>query len=121
MENIEIIKSNLFKNVKGKFDIITSNPPYIAEEDWDDLPPVIKNHEPKEALLAGEKGLKYYRKIIHEVEKYLAPDARVFLEIGANQREEVHNLIKKYNYEMIKITKDFNDKERVVTFGRIEK
>lgn len=121
MENVEIINSDLFENIEGKFDIIISNPPYIAEDEWENLPAEIRDHEPKDALLAGEKGLKFYRKIMHNVGDYLMPEARVFLEIGAEQGEEVAALIKKYNYELINITKDINDRERVVTFGRTEK
>ena len=114
MNNVKLIESDLLEKVDAIFDIITSNPPYIAEEDWDDLPLVIKDHEPKQALLAGERGLKYYKSILSKSRDYLKDDARVFLEIGAEQAEYVMQLADKHSFEVLGINKDFNDRDRVM-------
>ena len=114
LDNIKLIKSDMFENINNKFDIIISNPPYIEAENWTNLPPEIKEHEPKEALLAGEKGLEYYKLILEQAKNYLKLNSRIFLEIGAEQREDIINLVQNFEHEIIKITKDFNDRDRVV-------
>ena len=88
---INFIKSDMFDNVKGEFDIIVSNPPYIKTnviQDYD------LKYEPYLALDGGEDGLKFYRIIINEGYKYIKENGIIALEIGYDQKEDVINLVK---------------------------
>ncbi|HHI88106.1 MAG TPA: peptide chain release factor N(5)-glutamine methyltransferase [Candidatus Cloacimonetes bacterium] len=114
IENISLLHSNIFDKVTGTYDYIISNPPYISENEFMELPKEIKDHEPKEALFAKEDGLEFYHKILQNAEKYLKKDGRIFFEIGAYQKEELSNLAEQYNYKIIDIKKDYNDFNRVL-------
>ncbi|MBC8525721.1 MAG: peptide chain release factor N(5)-glutamine methyltransferase [Candidatus Cloacimonetes bacterium] len=116
-QNIKIKKSNLFENISGKFDIIISNPPYISENELNNLQDEVKYFEPKSALLGGKKGLKYYHKILQEAEKYLNEDGRLFFEISATQKNNLEKDIKAFNFKIIDIIKDYNDFYRVLALG----
>jgi release factor glutamine methyltransferase len=100
-------------------DIIVSNPPYIAEENWDSLPEEVKHYEPPHSLLAGKGGLDFIRRIVDSAHAFLKPCGRLFLEIGEGQRETVVDLLTaRQNYVDIKIRRDYNDTERVVSARR---
>ena len=59
---ITFIHSNIFENIKGKFDVIISNPPYIAYDE--EIEEIVKNNEPHLALYADDNGLYFYKEII---------------------------------------------------------
>lgn len=91
-DRVHIIAGDLFLPLKQDlafFHIIVSNPPYIAEEDWDDLTPEVKEYEPKAALDGGPKGERVLRHIIHEASDYLLPGGFLLLELGYNHSEAV--------------------------------
>ena len=79
--------------VAGQFDVIVSNPPYVAESDWDGLQPEIRNFEPKAALVAGPDGLAAYRALAPDCARLLAPGGLCALEIGFGQGDAVAALI----------------------------
>ncbi len=68
---IDFRQGDLFDPVEGIFDIIVSNPPYISEEEYKELPAGVKNYEPAIALLAGKKGIEFYEKLIYQAPGYL--------------------------------------------------
>lgn len=77
----------------GKFDAIVSNPPYIREDQWPDLPLNVRNHEPKTALtLDGSDGLVMYRRLEAEAPGVLKPGGRLLVEIGYDQHEAVREV-----------------------------
>lgn len=111
---VKFVKSDLFKNLKGeKFDVIISNPPYISENEFRELEPEVRCHEPRLALVAKNNGLGVYEKIIKEAAAYLTPHGKIFFEIGENQGEEVKALLEK-DYKEISIIKDLQAKDRIV-------
>ena len=63
---IRLIKSDLFKDIDGRFDVIVSNPPYIPAEEIETLSPEVRDHDPRMALDGGEDGLDIYRRIVSE-------------------------------------------------------
>ena len=114
IDNISLLHSDIFDKITGTFDCIISNPPYISEKEFKELPKEIKDHEPREALFAKEDGLEFYDKILQNAGKYLKKDGRIFFEIGAYQKEELSKLAEQYNYKIIDIKKDYNDFDRVL-------
>ncbi len=79
--------------VSGRFDVVVSNPPYIASGEIDGLQPEVARYEPKLALDGGGDGLKCYREIVGDLPRLLKPGASVFLEVGAGQWEPVAALL----------------------------
>lgn len=108
------LQSNLFENVKGKYDIIVSNPPYIESGVIPELMPEVRDHEPVEALDGGESGLDFYRKIIGQSASYLSGDGMLFLEIGYAQGRTVEDLMVQAGFEEVQIVKDYAGHDRVV-------
>ena len=108
---ITFIKSDIFENIKGKFDIIISNPPYIAYDE--EIEDIVKNNEPHLALYADDKGLYFYKEIIKSSQKYLNKKSILAFEIGMTQG----NYLKEYanHYfpnSKISIEKDLTGRDR---------
>lgn len=112
MSNIEIMESDLFDKVSGKFDLIYSNPPYIKSCEIENLQLEVKDHEPRLALDGGNDGLYFYREIIKEAPNYLNNNGFLVFEIGYDESEDI-SLIMKKNFDT-KIYKDLNHLDRVI-------
>ncbi len=110
----EWLVSDLFTEVKGEFDVIVSNPPYIATRDLEELMPEVICHEPKRALDGHEDGLYFYRKIIEQAPLYLKPGGRLLFEIGYDQGESVPDLLAQAGFCDIAVIKDYAGNDRVV-------
>jgi len=118
-EKIEFRQSDLFTSVKPdeRFDMILSNPPYITDDDYRELPPEVLA-DPKIAMVAGEKGLDVIEKILNRAPDFLKPGGQLMFEIGYNQAAWVAELTEKDSrYQMIDIVRDLNDIDRVVVLG----
>jgi len=79
--------------LENQCDFIVSNPPYISQAEWEELPPGIKEHEPRLALVPGETGLEMIKKIVLNAGKYLKPEGYLLLEIGYGQDKPVQELL----------------------------
>lgn len=108
------LKSDLFTEVSGQFDIIVANPPYIPTEEIKNLMPEVRDFEPLIALDGKEDGLCYYREIIEKSGRFLYPGGYLFLEIGYNQAEEVKAILEKHNFNEISTIKDLSANNRVI-------
>ena len=113
ISNVEFIKSDLFENIDGKFDLIISNPPYINKEDYDKLEKELY-FEPKSALYGGEDGLLFYKKIIKKAPDYLNDQGHLIFEIGYDQKEILNKLLKEQGFKSIINLRDFNDFDRFI-------
>lgn len=91
---VNFYESNIFTNVKGKYDCIISNPPYLTDNDY--IMDVVKNNEPNIALFAKDNGLFFYKEILKEANKYLKEKFLIAFETGENQKEEIINIAKNY-------------------------
>lgn len=111
---VQFVKSDLFAQVPGGFDIIVSNPPYIPTSVIDTLMPEVREHEPRRALDGAEDGLYFYRKIIRESRRYLLQGGMLFLEIGYDQAEAVSALMQDAGYKEVQVVKDYAGLNRVV-------
>ncbi len=81
--------------VEGPFDLIVSNPPYIAHDKIKTLAPEVRDYDPQVALDGGQDGLDAYRSIAGDAKRILAPGGRLFVELGAGQDEQVRALFTK--------------------------
>ena len=100
------------------FDIIVSNPPYIPTAVIETLMPEVKEHEPMSALDGDADGLKFYREIIKNANKYLVEKGQIFFEIGCEQAAEVSALLSEQGFDNICIRKDLAGLDRVVSATR---
>lgn len=115
-EHAHFLQSDLFEKVEGKFEIIVSNPPYIASAEVEKLMPEVRNHEPRMALDGTEDGLYFYRRIIEEAGKHLVSSGMLFFEIGYDQGQAVSELMRTEGYCEVQVVQDYAGLDRVV-FG----
>lgn len=116
--DIEYIRTNLFEQVVGSYDIIVSNPPYIPTAEINNLMPEVKDHEPVLALDGTEDGLAFYRIISSEAKHFLKENGYIFYEIGHNQGEDVRQILIKEGFVDVKVKKDLSGLDRVVSARR---
>lgn len=109
--DIKFIESDLLEGVRGKFNIIVCNPPYIKSGDIPGLQKEVQ-FEPKGALDGGEDGLDFYRRLAKEAPRHLVKGGTLFMECGIGQAQEIVKLFKKFDYTMV--SRDYNDVERFV-------
>lgn len=96
------------------FDFVVSNPPYVADQELPDLDDSVKAYEPMLALAGGELGLRHYRKIAVQAKDMLVCSGRLYLEIGAMQREIVVHLLAREGWKNIQVVNDLANRPRVV-------
>ena len=113
-EHAHFLQSDLFEKVEGKFEIIVSNPPYIASAEVEKLMPEVRDHEPRMALDGTEDGLLFYRRIIKEAGKHLVNSGMLFFEIGYDQGQAVSELMRTSGYREVQVVQDYAGLDRVV-------
>lgn len=118
---VRFIQSDLFTNYELRttsYDIIVSNPPYIATGDIKDLPTEVRC-EPRIALDGGKDGLDFYRRIIGRSLPYLEQNGFLILEMGYQQKEGIKEIFKKSgNFDFVDIIKDYRSIDRVIVVKR---
>ena len=111
--NINFYNGNLLEPLKEKYDIIISNPPYIAYDE--EIMEIVKNNEPHIALYAPNNGLYYYEEIIKNAKQYLNKKGLIAFEIGYNQAENINKIASKYLDDYtFEVKKDMTGKDRMV-------
>jgi len=108
--------SDFSKQYKGKINLIVSNPPYISEEDYKNLPAEVRDYEPEGALLAGKTGLEVYRSILNKVRSYLSSDfCYILFEIDPTRKTLIEKISQDIiNPREITVDRDYNQRERVM-------
>jgi release factor glutamine methyltransferase len=107
-------RGNWYENVAQVFDLIVSNPPYIAAAEIPGLAPEVRDHEPHIALTPGGDGLDAYRAIAAGAPARLTPGGRILLEIGPTQGAAVSALLLAQGLTNIRILPDLDGRDRVV-------
>jgi release factor glutamine methyltransferase len=102
----DAIKSDVFSNVRGKFDFIFANPPYVAIKNKNKVQKSVLDFEPRNALFAGQDGLFYIKKFLRDAKKYLNPNGIIFMEFSPEQKKAIEILLKKYKYKNWEFHKD---------------
>lgn len=111
--DITFIKSDMLKNIKNKYDVIISNPPYIKEDEK--IMDIVKNNEPHIALYAKNNGIEFYEKIINNSNNNLNDKFIIAFEIGESEATDIINIAKeKYPNAIIELEKDYNNKNRFI-------
>ena len=113
-DRIEFVRADLFPDADSRFDLIVSNPPYVAEADLESLQPEIRLHEPRPALVDGGDGFDFYRSIAADSRSRLNPDGAVMVEIGAGQAFAVEALFRRAGFSNIDAVRDLARIERVI-------
>ena len=113
--DISFIQSDVFENISGSFDIIVSNPPYISENDKNEVGLNVLTSEPKLALFADEDGLAIYRQIIERAAKHLSPQGKLYFEIGYKQGSDLKKLLSlHFPDKCVRVLKDQFGQDRMV-------
>ncbi len=116
--SINFIKADLFDGVRGRFNLITANPPYIKREEIASLQREVRDFEPRIALDGGVDGLDFYRKIAQKINRYIARGGLLILECGENQAQDIIKIFtttSRCDYAMV--VRDLSGVERVIKIG----
>jgi release factor glutamine methyltransferase len=113
-DRLELLQGDLFDAVCGTYDMIVSNPPYIAAGKIDTLMEEVKDHEPRMALDGGMDGLDFYRRILKDAAVHLNPKGWLLMEIGYDQADAVRSMFDEDRYEQVRVLKDLAGLDRVV-------
>lgn len=117
-DNIKLVKSDLFDNLHTEeFDIIVANPPYIQDEDFENLMPEVL-YEPKISLHGGKEGLDIYRDILEEAPSFLKKNGYLLMEVGYNQADALASELNPEIYSCMGTTKDYNGIDRIIAAKR---
>lgn len=108
--SINFKEGNLLEPLTEKYDIVVSNPPYIAYDE--EIMDVVKNNEPHLALYAPNNGIYYYEEILKNIKKYLNDKYLIAFEIGESQGKKIQELSKKYLDNEAIIEKDLSERDR---------
>lgn len=108
------IQSDWFNRIEGVFDLIVSNPPYIAQEEMAGLAPEVRDHEPSHALTDGSDGLSYYRTITSKFDMYLNAGGYLLVEIGPTQGAAVSQMLRAAGLINVEVLLDLDGRDRVV-------
>ncbi|MCB5253762.1 MAG: peptide chain release factor N(5)-glutamine methyltransferase [Candidatus Cloacimonadaceae bacterium] len=109
---IELIQADLFPETILKYDLIVSNPPYIAAAEYQALESRVREHEPKLALLAEDDGLAVYKRIIAKASDYLKDSGLLAFEHGNTQQQALIGLTESAHYKTLQKGKDLAQRDR---------
>lgn len=122
-DDVTFVKSNIFSDINVNddelFDVIVSNPPYIATGEIETLTEEVRIHDPYIALDGLEDGLHFYREITQQSMNYIKSGGWLLYEIDCTQAHDVSDIMSEYGYSNIKVIKDLAGLDRVVMGRRL--
>ncbi len=113
-ENIRWLQADLAQLPAQRYDLIVSNPPYIAAAEWEALMPEVRCHEPQQALLADNQGLACYQHLTRQASAHLNPGGWLLVEIGCQQAAAVQQLFSAAGLSDVYLREDYAGQPRVV-------
>ena len=113
-DRINFVESDWFERINGAFDLIVSNPPYVATEELQQLPAEVRQHEPHFALDGGKRGTECIEVLTGSLRKHLLPGGTLLLEIGNGQGRRVVELLNQAGLGEARVERDLAEKERFV-------
>lgn len=117
-DRIRFLEADLARLPDEVFDLVVSNPPYVAAPEWDALMPEVRCHEPRSALYGGVDGLDAYRHLSRQAVAILRPGGWLLVEVGATQATVVATMLQKAGLTGCGVRKDYADLPRVV-YGKL--
>ncbi|MGT2757359.1 peptide chain release factor N(5)-glutamine methyltransferase [Streptococcus ovuberis] len=112
---VTFIQSDVYDGLAETYDLIVSNPPYIAYADQHEVGENVLRYEPHTALFAEEEGLAIYRQILRDAQQHLTPDGKIYLEIGYKQGQALKALAQQYLPDKrVRVLADSYGKDRMV-------
>jgi release factor glutamine methyltransferase len=103
---------------RGRMDLVLSNPPYVAEKEWHGLEPEVRDHDPREALVAGPSGLESYRSLLPSAFGLLRPEGALAIEVGYGQAERVRAIARRAGFRGVELCPDYRGIPRVLVAER---
>lgn len=113
-QNVEFVRSDMFTAVSGKYDVIISNPPYIATKEIASLTKEVADNEPMLALDGHEDGLFFYKILTEEGREFLKDNGLLLMEIGYDQADAVSTMLKNNGFTDVSVIRDLAGLDRVV-------
>lgn len=112
---VHILQADLLTAIRPNvvFDLIVSNPPYVAPDAYSELPRDVKDHEPRQALLAEDKGMALIRGLAVQATRRLAPSAWLVMEIGCDQGAAAAELLEQLGYRHVTVEHDYAGRDRI--------
>ncbi len=116
--NVNFIKSDLFAGIRGRFNVVTANPPYIKHDEIQTLAKDVRDFEPHLALDGGEDGLDFYRRIASEITRYMARGGILLMECGEGQAQDIIKIFQHATRcDFAMVVKDLAGVARIVKIG----
>ena len=112
-QRYKVIQSDIFDNIKEKYDYILANPPYV--DMTGEIQKSVLDFEPRGAIAGGKNGLLYIEKFLKNARQFLKKNGGFYLEFGPYQRKSIEKLLKKYNYKHYQFHKDQYKQWRYIT------
>ncbi|MDH4228477.1 MAG: peptide chain release factor N(5)-glutamine methyltransferase [Nitrospirota bacterium] len=113
---VRLLEGDLYAPLQTgeRFHLIVSNPPYLTPEEWQLAAPEVRDFEPRRALLGGEDGLEFYRRIFAGAPRHLLPGGIVVVEIGWTQGQAVADIARRAGFRTVAVESDLGGRERMV-------
>lgn len=116
--SVTFVKADLFDGIRGKFDLITANPPYIKSGEIASLDQEVRDFEPCIALDGGEDGLDFYRRIAERIRRYIVRGGMCIMECGEGQAQEIIRIFRETaRCDFAMVVRDDAGVERIVKIG----
>ncbi len=101
-----VIRSDIFSNIKGRYDYILANPPYIAQDKRDRVQESVLKQEPKAALFGGKDGLRYIQEFLQDVKCHLTPGGKAYMEFDSWQKPAIAKILRMNKFTHFQFCKD---------------
>lgn len=111
-KHYRVFQSDIFSNIRGKYDYIFANPPYVAEARKAKVQKSVLEQEQHSAVFGGKDGLRYITKFLAEAKNYLKPNGKMYMEFDSPQKPAIAKLLKKFGYTHFEFSKDQYNKWR---------
>jgi release factor glutamine methyltransferase len=122
MANVTFVRGSWFgalpRELEGQLSLAVANPPYISESEWDDLDPVVRDYEPRPAIVAGPLGTEAIDEILNAAPEWLRPNGTLVLEIAPHQAEDAVLRAIVSGFDAVVVRKDFADRSRALVARR---
>ncbi len=115
-DRVEFLLGDLFAPVppRSQFDLIVSNPPYIASEEIASLQPEVRDFDPRLALDGGADGLDFYRRLAVEAPKFLRPGGKLMVEFGDGQADALSEIFSSHKWIVEAVVPDYSQRQRIL-------